>query len=77
MKTYVAITAKKDELGNLVPNIIQWSDGREIPVDRVLDVRQAPAIVDGRQGMRYICRIGNKEVYLLQDSENGNWYIEI
>ena len=75
MKTYVAITAKHDKEGNIIPTIMHWSDGREIPVDRVLDVRQAPSIVGGH-GMRYICRIGNKEVYLFQDGLDGKWYIE-
>lgn len=76
MKTNVQVTTKQDAIGNTTPTMIHWPDGCELSIDRVLDVCQESATAAGRQGMRYICRVGNKEVYLLQDELDGKWYIE-
>ena len=42
--------------------VMHWPDGRQWTVDRVLDVRMAPSMVGGGHGMRYVCRIANKQV---------------
>ncbi|WP_434132790.1 hypothetical protein KIAC18_000315 [Sporomusa sphaeroides] len=76
MKTYVGITAQHDKQGTITPVIMHWPDGRQWPVDRVLDVRMAPSITGGGQGMRYVCRIANKEVNLFHDDLDGKWFVE-
>ena len=73
-KVFVEITAIHDINGNVRPLSIKWEDGRVFEVDRVLDVRQAPSLKAGGLGIRYTCRICNKEVYLFDDE--GRWFVE-
>ena len=73
-KIYVKITARHDVNGNTNPIVLKWSDGRIFPVDRVLDVRLAASLKGGGCGMRYICRICGKQVYIWD--EEGKWFIE-
>jgi len=70
----VEITAKHDINGNVRSLSIKWEDGRVFEVDRVLDVRQAPSLKGAWLGIRYTCRICNKEVYLFDDE--GRWFVE-
>ena len=41
MKTYVKVMVLYDEDGSVTPLSIQWEDGREYEIDRILDVRKA------------------------------------
>lgn len=66
-KFFVEVTAKHDIHGNIRPLTIKWEDGRIFEVDRVLDIRLAPSLKGGGMGIRYTCRIYNKEVYLFDD----------
>lgn len=49
--------------GELIPAKIIWPDGREFIIDKVLDVRNAPA-KSGGAGLRFLCRIQGREVPL-------------
>jgi hypothetical protein len=73
-KIFVQITAKHDVNGNSRPLTIKWEDGRIFEVDKIFDVRQAPTLKGGGLGIRYTCRICNKQVYLFDDK--GKWFIE-
>jgi len=73
-KVFVEVTVRHDINGNIRPLNIKWEDGRVFEVDRVLDVRQAPSLKGGGFGIRYTCRICNKEVYLFDDE--GKWFVE-
>jgi len=73
-KVFVEITAKHDVHGNIRPLTIKWEEGRIFEVDRLLDVRQAASIKGGGMGIRYTCRICNKQVYLFNDE--GKWFVE-
>lgn len=73
-KVFVEITAKHDVNGNIRPLTIKWEDGRIFEVDKIIDVRQAPSLKVGGVGIRYTCRICNKEVYLFDDE--GKWFVE-
>ncbi len=73
-RTYIAVIAEHDVDGSTNPISIRWSDGRVFSVDRVLDIRQAPALKSGGLGMRYHCRIHGREVYLFCDE--GRWFLE-
>ena len=52
--------------GQVTPVKIVWPDGREFDIDRILDVRFAPA-KSGGSGMRYLCRIRHREVPIYFD----------
>lgn len=73
-KVFVEVTARHDTHGNVRPLSIKWEDGRVFEIDRLLDVRQAPALKAGGVGIRYTCRICNKQVYLFDDE--GKWFVE-
>lgn len=73
-KIFVEVTARHDTLGNAMPLSIKWEDGRVFEIDRVLDVRQAPSLKGGGVGIRYTCRIRNRQFYLFDDE--GRWFIE-
>lgn len=73
-KVFVEVAAKHDVYGNVRPLTVKWEDGRVFQIDKVLDVRQAASLKAGGMGMRYTCRICNKEVYLFNDE--GRWFME-
>ncbi|WP_255451178.1 hypothetical protein [Sporomusa sp. KB1] len=55
---------------------MHWPDGRKFEIDKVLDVRMVLSLIGGGHGMRYKCRIRNKEVNLFHNDLDGKWYIE-
>lgn len=73
-RTYVQVTACYDEEGIATPLTLRFKD-REMPIDRVMDRRQAAATKAGGQGMRYTIRIGSHHTYLFQD-EHQRWFVE-
>ncbi|TWH46576.1 hypothetical protein Salpa_2570 [Sporomusa sp. KB1] len=62
--------------GSSKPLIMHWPDGRKFEIDKVLDVRMVLSLIGGGHGMRYKCRIRNKEVNLFHNDLDGKWYIE-
>ncbi|MGI6298405.1 MAG: hypothetical protein ACOX1T_04290 [Saccharofermentanales bacterium] len=82
-KVYVAVLAAFTEDGRLMPQRLRWEDGREINIDKVLDVRPAAAHKAGGQGDRYIIQVQGKQIYLffekstdIGDPNLGRWFIE-
>ncbi|MBS5518263.1 MAG: hypothetical protein KHX17_06955 [Clostridiales bacterium] len=58
----------------MIPRAVQWEDGRVFTIDKVLDVRPAASLKAGGQGVRYTCRIRDRETYLFY--ENPRWFVE-
>ncbi len=82
-RTYVAVVATFDAEGQMMPKEIIWEDGRKFSIDRVTDVRQAPAIRSGGQGERYTIHVLGRESYLFFErsvaktgSHIGKWFVE-
>ncbi|HHT94225.1 MAG TPA: hypothetical protein PLI11_05340 [Clostridia bacterium] len=73
-KVFVEVIAKFDPDGVVTPLAIIWEDGRRFEIDRVLDMRRAASLKAGGIGIRYTCRIRNKETYLYY--EGPNWFVE-
>lgn len=73
-KVYVVVTARFDTDGNIIPIAIEWEDGRTFEIDRVLDARRAASTKAGGVGMRYHCRILDRETYLYY--EDPRWFVE-
>ena len=72
-----------DENGHMYPRLIHWEDGKTYEVDRILDVRPAPAARAGGQGDRYTIRMNNRETYIFFEhnpdyggSIPGRWFVE-
>ena len=73
MKQYVAVTAKFDADGNILPLHIHWDDGRSFEIERITDVRYAASLKAGGAGIRYTCRIKAHEKYLFL--EENRWFV--
>ena len=83
IKVYVPVEVAFDENGHMYPRLIHWENGKTYEVDRILDVRPAPAARAGGQGDRYTIRVCGRESYLfferspvLAGVELGRWFVE-
>ena len=83
IKVYVGVEADFGSDGIMLPRAIIWEDGTRFEVDRVLDIRPAPALKAGGQGDRYSVRINNQPTYIFfERSTNltgnviGRWFVE-
>ena len=82
-KVYVSVRVEFDEDGIMLPRELTWEDGEKFEIDRVLDIRQAPALKVGGQGDRYTIMVKGKQSYLFfERSANltgnviGRWFVE-
>ena len=83
IKVYVAVKTDFSEDGTMLPREITWEDGEKFTIERILDIRQAPAMTAGGQGDRYTIIIKGKQSYLFfERSTNltgnyiGRWFVE-
>ena len=82
-KVYVAVTAKFNADGILLPTSITWEDGKRYLIDKVTGIRQAAAMKAGGQGDRYTVWINGRQSYLfferstdLTGNNIGRWFVE-
>ena len=73
-KIYVSVRADHLLNGRIHPLMFRAKDGPVVRIDRILDEREAPSLKAGEQGMRYTCRVGEKQLYLFRD--DVYWFIE-
>ena len=73
-KIYVSVRADHLLNGRIRPLMFRAKDGPVVRIDRILDEREAPSLKAGGQGMRYPCRVGEKQLYLFHD--DVYWFIE-
>ena len=69
---YVDITARINKDGQIFPLSLIWQDGREFPVDRLLNT--VPSVLpQGGEALCFICLIKGKrkELYL----RDGKWFV--
>ena len=83
IKVYVPVDVAFDENGHMYPRLIHWEDGKTYEIDRILDVRPAPAARAGGQGDRYTVVINGRSKYLYFERSaaiNGDivgcWFVE-
>lgn len=74
-RTYVKVRADFDFDGRIIPLKFRAEDGLPVVIDRILDIRQAPALKAGGQGTRYTCRVGEKLIYLFHVQKL--WFVEL
>ncbi|MEE0299470.1 MAG: hypothetical protein UD963_09275 [Christensenellales bacterium] len=72
-KIYVSVRADHLLNGRIRPLMFRAKDGPVVRIDRILDEREAPSLKAGGQGMRYTCRVGEKQLYLFHD--DVYWFI--
>jgi len=82
-KVYVAVKAEFSEEGIMLPREITWEDGKKFEIDRIIDIRQTPALKAGGQGDRYTIMVrGNQSYLFFERSTNltgnviGRWFVE-
>lgn len=73
-KIYLKVRADHLPDGRILPLMFRAEDGEAVRIDRILDVREAPSLKLGGQGMRYTCRIGERVIYLFHD--RNQWFME-
>lgn len=73
-KIYVKVRADHLLDGSVRPLMFRAEDGPCMKIDRVLDVREAPSLKAGGQGVRYTCQIDGRQLYLFYDEPH--WFIE-
>ena len=73
-KVYVKVRADHDFDGKVRPLMLRTQDGPPMRIDRVLDVRPAPSLKAGGQGIRYTCRVDGHILQLFFD--DPFWFIE-
>ncbi len=73
-KTYLKVRADFYPDGRLIPLMFREEDGPAHVIDRVLDIRPAPSLKAGGQGMRYTVSVGDRLYYLFND--RGRWFAE-
>ena len=61
--------------GKVLPRTILWPDGRKFEIDKVLDVRMAPALKAGGVSMRYLCKFCGQERVIFE--MRGLWFVEV
>ena len=83
-KQYITVRVDFSDDGLMLPRSILWTDGQEYPIDRVKDIRSAPALKAGGQGDRYTVEIHGRERFLFFEhnadcgSERlGKWFVEM
>ena len=59
--------------GKVLPRTILWPDGRRFEIDKILDIRQAPALKTGGFGTRYLCTICEGNALFLRLEGFGLW----
>lgn len=83
LKVYLSVNADFDSEGTMIPREITWETGERFIIDKILDIRQAPAMKAGGQGDRYTVLIKGKLSYLffersasLSGNNIGRWFVE-
>lgn len=73
-KIFVKVRADHLLDGSVRPLLFRAEDGPVVRIDRVLDVREAPSLKAGGQGVRYTCQVASRQLYLFYDEPY--WFIE-
>ena len=83
IKVYVPVDVAFDENGHMYPRLIHWEDGKTYEIDRILDVRPAPAARAGGQGDRYTIMVRGRQSNLFFERSTersgrnlGRWFVE-
>ena len=74
LKINLDILVEHKSDGKVSPRTILWPDGRKFDIDKVLDVRWAPALKAGGVGMRYLCMVCGRERAIFE--MRGMWFVE-
>ena len=74
-KRYVKVRADFMMDGSIHPLMFRTEEGPIVKIDQIMDVRPAASLKAGGAGIRYICRVQEKQIHLFHDGEY--WFIEV
>ena len=74
-KRFVKVRADHEIGGRIMPLMFRDEDGEGVRIDQILDIREAPSLKAGGQGIRYTCRVGGRQFFLFHDRDD--WFIEL
>lgn len=75
MKIPLTINLDVNSVGMIRPRYFIWPDnGKAYAIDKVIDVSRAAALKAGGVGIRYRCRVCNKEIDIFCD--DNKWFME-
>ena len=82
-KVYVDVVTFFSSDGGMIPLRLIWEDGRKYKIERILDIRPAPALKAGGQGERFTVQIEGKQSFLffergtsISGNNLGRWFVE-
>jgi hypothetical protein len=73
-KIFVKVRADHEIGGMIQPLFFKAEDSEAVKIDKIIDIRQAPSLKAGGQGLRFTCRVEGREVFLFHDRDE--WFIE-
>jgi len=74
-KRYVKVRADFLTDGRIRPLMFRTEEGPIVRIDQIMDVRPAASLKAGGAGIRYICRVAERQIHLFHDGEY--WFIEV
>ena len=83
IKVYVNVRVDFNSDGRMMPRRITWENGERYTVDRVVDIKPAPALRSGGQGDRYTIIVNGIQSYIwfersadITGANLGKWFVE-
>lgn len=83
IKVYVNVRVDFNPDGRMMPRRITWENGEKYTVDRVVDIKPAPALRSGGQGDRYTIIVNGIQSYIwfersadITGANLGKWFVE-
>ena len=76
IKIYVCVAVEFSAEGKMKPLYIEWENGRRYYVDRVGEVKYAPAHVGAEIPVRFACEISGFKRYLYYEDTLKKWFVE-
>ena len=83
IKVYVNVRVDFNSDGRMMPRRITWENGEKYTVERVVDIKPAPALRSGGQGDRYTIIVNGIQSYIwfersadITGANLGKWFVE-
>lgn len=76
-KIYVSMLLHIDEEGSMKPVAVEWTDGTQFDIDKIIDERNAPPEhTGGVLTRKYKVVIKGKERIIYLDKQTNRWFVE-
>lgn len=76
IKVYVCVAVEFSTEGKMKPLYIEWENGTKYYIDRVGEVKYAPANVGAEIPVRFACEINGYKRYLYYEDSLKKWFVE-